>query len=244
MESEVPSMSRAGSRDSKSEVRGCLLDCVMGICLGLWTLCLGFSSAALASGIIKGSLEKEISGIESTYQAIGGLSANFTQKTYIAVMNKTIANAGEIQWKKPGKFLINYTGERPQKYISNGKKIWIYVPGDTQVEVYKVSPKTVSKEVLEFMRGFVNIRANYKITGWKKQGTVVELTLVPTFGDAPYSQLKCRFRADHLLDEVTIYNVTGNISTYKFSDIRVNSGVSDDIFEFKPPKGVKEVSVD
>jgi outer membrane lipoprotein carrier protein len=172
---------------------------------------------------------------------IDDLTSDFTQKTFLAVLEKNVVNSGSFRWKKPGMFFIDYTGSQPKQYISNNKKMWIYVPGDTQAEVYSVSQKTISKEVLEFMRGFVDIKKNYRITGWKKKGRTTSFTLVPRFRGAPYARLQCHFRSDHLLDKVTIYNVTGNISTYNFSNIRINTGLASNLFKFKRPKGVKIV---
>jgi len=187
------------------------------------------------------SLDKAVNNIESTYKAVYDMTTDFEQKSYVVILNKNVLNIGVMKWKKPGKFFIDYTGSDPKQYISNGKKIWIYVPGDTQVEVYKVSNETISKETLEFMRGFVNIKKFFNITGWKKQKSMVELKLMPIFEGAPYSRLTCKFGSNNLLKEVTIHNITGNISTYKFNNVRINNDLPDTIFTFKKPKGVKEV---
>lgn len=214
------------------------------IVLILISVILTLSIANRANSKIKmESLSGAIENIESTYLSVSDLTANFSQKTYVAVLNKNISNSGIFRWKKPGKFFIDYTGQQPKQYISNNKKMWVYVPGDTQVEVYRVSEDTVSKEALEFMRGFVDIKNNYNISGWDKSGNVTEFTFVPKLRGAPYARLKCRFRSDHLLDQVTIYNVTGNVSTYNFSNIRINNALPDDIFKFQNPKGVKSVYV-
>lgn len=197
----------------------------------------------LHSRIITESLDKAVENIQSTYQMTNDLTADFTQETYVAVLDKTVINSGALRWKKPGRFFIEYTGGQPRQYISNNKTMWVYVPGDTQVEVYRVSDKTISKEALEFMRGFVNIKKNFSITGWKKAGSSTDLTLVPLSSGAPYSKLKCHFRGDNLLNQVTIYNVTGNISTYKFANIRINTGLTDKLFQFKKPGGVKAVYI-
>lgn len=199
------------------------------------------SHLAHAVRITTESLDKAIDNIQSKYMTVDDLIANFSQKTYLAVLDKNVNNAGTLKWKKPGMFFIDYTGDQTRQYISDNKKIWIYVPGDTQAEEYKISDKTMSKEVLEFMRGFVDIKKNYKITGWEKKKSGTEFTLIPRFPNAPYAKLKCHFRSDNLLDKVTIYNVTGNISTYNFSNIRINMGLENDLFKFKKPKGVKLV---
>lgn len=195
----------------------------------------------IGSSITTESLDQAISNIEATYKGINDMTTNFTQSTFVAVLNKKVGNNGVIRWKKPGNFFIEYTGSEPRQYISNNEKLWIYVPNDTQVEVYSVSDKSVPKEALEFMRGFVNIKKYYKITGWKKKGNETDFVFIPQFDNAPYSKLECHFRGDNILSEVTIHNTTGNISVYKFADVQTNTGLSSDIFKFNKPKGVKEV---
>lgn len=187
------------------------------------------------------SIHKAITNIQSRYDRVDDLTANFTQKTYVAVMNKNVDSSGTIRWQKPSKFFINYNGAKPKQYICNGKNIWIYVPGDTQAEMYKVSDKTIPKEALEFMKGFININENFNIPGWKKIGNTTEFTFIPKSRDTVYSKLKCLFGGDNLLTEVTIYNRSGNVSTYKFSGTQTNTSINNAVFEFKKPKGVKIV---
>lgn len=196
-----------------------------------------------AQKISKESLDNAVGNIESTYKAAQDLTASFAQKTYMAILNKNLANSGVLKWKKPGMFFIDYTGNQPKQYISNNKTMWIYIPGDSQVEVYKVSNKSISREALEFMRGFVDIRRNYKIVAWKKSGAKTEMSMVPIFQGAPYSKLDCVFGPNNLLERVTIHNTSGNTSEYLFSAVQINNGLSDKIFEFKNPGGVREVRV-
>lgn len=240
MKSQIPNL--RSQIDPKSQTPNPISSLGFWTYLGFWILVLGLSTPALA--ITTESLDKAVGDIEATYQTIDDLTADFAQKTFVAVLGKNITNPGYLKWKKPGRFFIEYTGDQPRQYISDNKKMWIYVPGDTQVEVYDVSDKTISKEALEFMRGFGNIKKNFRITEWKKKGPATELTLVPLFSGAPYSKLKCHFNSSNLLDEVTIHNVTGNISTYKFSNIRINTALSEDLFRFKKPKGIKAVGAD
>lgn len=199
--------------------------------------------SASAHAIITESLDKAVTDIESAYQQVDDLTADFAQSTFMVVLDKEVKNRGTLKWKKPGMFFIEYSGSQPKQYISNDKKMWVYVPGDTQVEIFKISETTVSKEALEFMRGFGTLQKNFRIIGWGKQGGTTELTLVPSFSGAPYSKLKCLFGTDNLLKDVTIYNASGNVSQYKFSNIRTNVTLPEEIFSFKKPKGVKEVTV-
>jgi len=186
------------------------------------------------------SLDGLIREIEAAYSSISDLSADFTQVTHIALLEKKIDEKGRLVWKVPGRFLIEYNGDRPRKYISNGKKIWVYTPGEKEAETYSATSKNVSKDALEFLNGFLKIRSNYNIVSWKMgaNGTA-ELVLTPREAGAPYTRLECRFGNDRLLKDVTIQNTNGNISRYTFSNIFINNGIGDDLFTL--PKGIKEL---
>src|SRR3989338_1386365 len=95
--------------------------------------------------------------IQSTYQSISDLQADFVQSTHVAILGKTVKERGIFSMKKPGQLRIEYKGEHPRQYISDGKKLWIVDPELEQVETYKISANTVPKEALELLKGFADM---------------------------------------------------------------------------------------
>lgn len=203
----------------------------------LMTLFLFLASAlSHAQTITTNSLDEAVTNVESAYQAASDLTMNFTQSTKIVMLGKTTTNFGTMSWKKPGKFLIEYNGDEKKIYTCNGKKIWVYTPGDAKPETFNMSDAGVSEDALSFVRGFVDIKKHYRITNWKKKGPKIEMTLTPIFSNAPYTKLFCHFGSNHLLEDVEITSTSGNTSLYKFSNVRINTGLDDSIFEFKKAK--------
>lgn len=174
--------------------------------------------------------------IQSTYSSIKDLTANFTQSTYVVVLDSTIKEPGIFMMKRPGKLFIEYTGEHPKRYISNGKKLWIIDKELEQVETHKVGGDTIPKEALEFLNGFSDMKglfvvADRKAKDPKKGNTYLKLT--PKGKSPQYKWLDCEFGPDNILKTMTIHNKSGNISTYVFNSVRLDSGLGDSIFELR-----------
>jgi len=187
-------------------------------------------------GVFAGQPSSGVSAIQSTYQKIQDLQSDFTQSTYVEVLGSTIKDRGVFSMKKPGLMRIEYTGEHPKTYISNGKKLWIIDPELDQVETHTVSGETVPREALEFLKGFGNMRALFKVEPWEsehKEEGHVYLKLTPKSASAHYKWLACDFGPDNILKMMTISNKSGNLSTYIFTGIKINQGLDKGLFIYK-----------
>jgi len=177
-----------------------------------------------------------VTAIQSTYQKIQDLQANFLQSTYVQVLGSTVKDHGVFSMKKPGMLRIEYTGEHPKTYISNGKKLWIIDPELNQVETHNLSNRTVPREALEFLMGFGNMKGLFKIEPWEselKEKEHTYLKLTPKSDSNHYKWLACDFGPDNILKMMTISNKSGNLSTYIFTDVKLNQGLSKEFFIYK-----------
>ena len=168
------------------------------------------------------------------YRSIDDLQANFIQTTLIEVLGKNVSEPGIFMMKKPGMLRIEYIGQK--QYISNGKKLWVIDEGLKQVETYKVSSDSIPKEALEFLNGFTDMEKLFVINGWQPKGrnpSNTYLSLVPRNGKAQYNWLDCEFGPDNILKTMIIHNKSGNISTYSFNNIKLNTGLDNGLFNFK-----------
>lgn len=174
--------------------------------------------------------------IQSAYRSTSDLSADFTQSTYVAILEKTMKEPGKFMMKKPGMLRIEYTGAHPKQYISDGKKLWVIEPELHQYEVYKLSDESVPSEALEFLKGFGEMERLFEIAPWQPASPVpgnTYLRLAPKDSKAQYKWLDCEFGADNILRSIAIHNKSGNISTYVFSNIKLNTGLDDKLFKWR-----------
>lgn len=180
--------------------------------------------------------DSQVQAIQSTYRSTSDLTADFTQSTYVAILEKTMKEPGKFMMKKPGMLRIEYTGDHPKQYISDGKRLWVIEPGLHQYEVYKVSDGSIPSEALEFLKGFGEMERLFEIAPWQPASPVpgnAYLRLAPKDGNVQYKWLDCEFGADNILRTIAIHNKSGNISTYVFSNIKLNTGLDDKLFKWK-----------
>jgi chaperone LolA len=209
------------------EIASSLACLPVGLALLAMTMLFPFSSIYANSAV---------QAIQSTYQSIHDLQADFIQSTYVAVLDKTIKEPGLFSMKKPGMLRIEYTGEHPKQYISDGKHLWVIDSELEQAETYKVSKNSIPKEGLELLKGFSDMDKLFDVTPFKPKKTksgYAYLKLTPKSKNHQYNNLDCVFGADNLLKEMIIHNKSGNISTYVFNNVRVNMGLDKNLFILK-----------
>ena len=183
-----------------------------------------------------------VNQIQTTYRTLSDLQTEFTQQLYVKTLNRAVANTGTLWLKRPGKIRIEYRGATPQQYISDGKSLWLYKPGDTQATVYAVGKNAaIPREALAFLNGFDELRSLFMIKMIKAKHDGAYLELAPK-QQSGYTQLDCQFDRTGLLTALTIHNTTGGTAQYHFSPITTNPGLPETLFHFQTPKGVRIVS--
>ena len=192
-----------------------------------------------------GPSKSRIAAIEKAYKAVDDLTAGFTQKTKIELLDKTVTKRGLFQYRKGGRLRIEYKGKNGKHYVPDGTTIWTYVPGDeSSLDTFAVDDRTIPKEALSFLGGFGKLTKEFKVsesTAFKRvpEGAIA-LHLVPHSRKAQYEWLDALFGPDNLLRELIVKNESGNVSRYSFSDIRTNTGLADRRFTLSTGKATPD----
>jgi outer membrane lipoprotein carrier protein len=173
--------------------------------------------------------------VQATYRNIETFEADFTQKTYVEILEKDVVEKGDLVFAKPDRFLVRYQGSKERQYISDGKTLWVYRPKDKEVEVTHHVEDVVSPEALVFLGGLGDMTKTFRVTeaGYK-------LTLTPK-SKSPFKKLVLEINPeDALVTAVDLFSKSGNRSRYDLSNARTNRAVDSSEFVFKK-SGVKEV---
>lgn len=200
-----------------------------------------------------GELENLASNLQSTYQKTSSWHADFVQSTFVELLNKKISKSGKIFVKKPGKLRIEYKGSHEKHYISDGKTLWVYVLGDTQIEVYQKISKMLAQEALTFLKGMGNVEKEFhvKLVPYADiKETMIQdkslkpLELIPRNYSSPILKIIIGMdRETYVIKEATLFNDSGNKTHYTFSNIKLNAELEDSLFQFKKPEGVREIKL-
>lgn len=218
-------------------------------------------SAAAGHAAEKTSLEAVLAALKKGYASMEDLHADFSQKTYIATIKREEKGAGELFLKKKGgaaRFRFNYSKPK-QQIISNGRTVWYYLPDNKQVILTDTAKLFAGGNAmaLSYLTGFGSLaddfaiklltetpdkKGNYQLelTPKKANQAVARLHLFVS-GTAVEKAAGASGGAFFPLSASVLFDQLGNRTTIEYSNIRLNSGLPDSRFTFKPPAGVEVI---
>lgn len=189
------------------------------------------------------SPDQLVTTVQAAYEKTQDLQMDFSQKTYVALLEEEVSKRGLAQFKKPGKFRIEYREKRGKTYQSDGKTLWIHRSGDDQVTQVKAGEDNIPTEALSFLGGFGKLKEDFAVESVdpkKAERLKIDnqkfqwLELTPLKKQSQIDWLVVGFDpGDHLVRVLYLYTDSGNLSQYLFSNLRPNEGLSDESFIYK-----------
>src|SRR5436309_13564985 len=79
--------------------------------------------------------EELVQALQHRYDSIKDFSADFVHRYQGGVLRKQISERGHVSIKKPGKMRWDYTEPEKKLFVSDGVRIYSYIPQDKQVIV-------------------------------------------------------------------------------------------------------------
>jgi outer membrane lipoprotein carrier protein len=211
-----------------------------GLCLILSLLslpCCVFSEELLVVGDIA-------QNIQSSYEKTKDLKADFIQEATIKSIKKTEREEGKVFFKNPKNMLWEYTKPQGKKLVINSQKAWLYLSKEKVVYTQKSESIFQSKFLINFFSGSGKLKNDFVIKyaepkAYDKDGNYL-LILTPREKTAACNSVKLTIdKSNFYILQVSFDDVMGNSTTLKFSNISVNTGLAQKIFQFKPPAGVQ-----
>src|ERR1700687_1314876 len=185
--------------------------------------------------------------LQRKYDASRGFATDFVHTYRGGVLNTQLIERGRLLVKKPGKMRWEYTAPEKKLFVSDGVKIYSYVPEDKQVIVSDVpSGDRLTTPVL-FLAGKGNLTRDFSpsftdLPPGAAPGSRA-LKLVPKTAQPDYDWLVVVVDAVTLGLRGLVYSdPQGGTSTFLFTNLKENAGMTDKDFDFKVPRGVDVVT--
>jgi outer membrane lipoprotein carrier protein len=184
--------------------------------------------------------------IQQKYDKVRDFTADFTQTYQGGVLRKTSTEKGTLQVKKPGRMRWEYTSPEQKLFVSDGQKIYSYIPADRQVIVSSVPTDDRATTAVLFLVGKGDLARDFNVSYADAAAPdTIALKLDPTSRQADYDWLELVVDRESLQIRTLIAaEREGGRSTFQFSNYRENTGLADKIFTFKIPRGVDVVNAD
>src|SRR5436190_6752690 len=91
--------------------------------------------------------------LQKKIDSVKDFSTDFTHAYQGGVLRKQITERGRLIVKKPGKMRWDYTTPEPKQFVSDGVKMYSYIPQDKQVIVASVPPEDRATTPALFLAG-------------------------------------------------------------------------------------------
>jgi len=181
--------------------------------------------------------------LQHTYEKMEDFKANFLQETTVKSIKKTEIEEGSVFFKNPKNMLWNYTKPRAKKLVINPRITWLYLPQEKAAYRQKSENIFRSKTLINFLSGLGKLKDDFAITyaepkALDKNGNYL-LLLTPLEKNTILNPIQITAdKSKFYILQVNFDDVLGNSTSVKFSNIFINNGLTDKMFQFQPPAGV------
>ena len=186
------------------------------------------------------SEQQALDAIQRQYEKVSTFEADFTQRSYVKMMNQTQSVKGTVKIKKPGKMKWVYGAPDTQILISDGKNLWLYVPEEEQATKVPVESIYSSNTPALFLAGKGKLTRSFNVESVSEENRNILVTLVPKNEDQGLARLILHAnKKNYQITGSTVYDKLGNKTEIRFSQIRINREIPEEQFQLKTPPGVE-----
>jgi len=179
--------------------------------------------------------------IQARYAATRDFSADFVQTYVGGVLRTRATERGTVVIKKPGRMRWQYKEPEDKLFVSDGSRMYYYVPADRQVIVSRVPDADQATTAVLFLVGKGDLARDFTAThttvGDAPPGTVA-VRLSPKQSERDYDWLTVVVDERSLAFRMLVVgDPQGGTSTFAFSNLKENTNPPDSTFAFRMPRG-------
>src|SRR5258705_9767914 len=182
--------------------------------------------------------------LQQRYQGIKDFSADFVHNYRGGVLKTQAQERGTVTVKKPSRMHWTYTAPEKKEFVSDGVKIYSYIPQDKQVIVSSVPPGNQATTPALFLAGKGDIVRDFSASYVNPTipGTLA-LKLTPRRSEPDYEYLVIAVDPATLqMRALTTRDRVGGEATLVFNNLKENRAISDDEFVFRIPRRVDVIT--
>jgi len=188
--------------------------------------------------------------LQQRYQGIRDFAADFVHTYRGGVLRTQTTERGNVKIKKPGRMHWVYTAPEKKEFVSDGLKVYSYLPQDKQVMVASMPSDNQATTPALFLAGkgdiardFTAAYAEASPAGTTRPAGTVSLKLTPRQSEPEYEYLVVAIDPATLqIRALTTRDRQGGDSTLVFANLKENRGISDKEFAFRIPSGVDVIT--
>lgn len=184
--------------------------------------------------------------VQQRYNGIKDFQGDFVQTYEGGVLRTKTTERGSMAIKRPGRLRFTYTKPERKEFVSDGVRLYTHLVADKQV-IVSPAPSAEDGDVpAMFLAGRSDLARDYTSTFTSLPGAaagLVTLKLVPKKDGSEFESLGIGVDPKTLqIQFLTAVDKQGGRSSFTFSNLKENRGLSDKDFEFRIPRGADVVT--
>lgn len=179
--------------------------------------------------------ESPIQQLKAFLAATKSLTADFKQVSLNESGTPTQTSYGEFFLQRPGKFRWNYQKPYLQQIIALSGKVWFYDQDLEQVTIKKLDESVGSTPAL-LLSGDISLEDNYTVDEQGNDDGITWLRLIPKNDQSSFKYLLIGL-SNGELSGMELNDNFGQLTRIYFSNLKHNTPIKPDLFEFKTPAG-------
>jgi outer membrane lipoprotein carrier protein len=212
-----------------------------------WKSCLVFVLLAVTQVWAQQSDPQALAGrIQQHYDSVRDFRADFMHGYEGGVLGKKTVEYGTVAIRKPGRMRWTYTKPEEKTFVSDGVKLYSYIPADKQVYVASVPRDDQASTPTLFLAGKGNLVRDFTVavaTIRNPPPGTASIRLTPRRPEREYEWLELVVdERSFALRMLVTGDAQGGVSTLTFSRLRENVNVPDKEFVFSIPRGVDVIT--
>ncbi len=205
------------------------------------------SFPALGEENVEDQVRALVKQVDSRYASTKDFQADFIQETQIEGFDTPFQSSGRVFIKKPGYLRWDYTEPTVEHIYVHDDHLEMYVPKHNQILKGNLTMMVATKAPLHLLQGAGKLTEHFEVqptdNGRTGEGGLPLLTLIPKrhgqAGTPSVTRIVSEIQPEtYFIRSLALHEISGNISTFRFSNIKANEGIDDTVFTLDPPAGV------
>jgi outer membrane lipoprotein carrier protein len=196
-----------------------------------------------AKGAAPISADEVVKRLREIQEKTKDFSADIHQEKKLSLLKEKIISRGKIRFKKPDKVSIEFFHPESSQMVFDGKTVLLYYKEEKLAERYSLRSNPIAERYLLFSKDpFQEKLAEWKILEDRESFLIMEIT--PKVKDPLFVKTRLRVsKKDWMLIGMDMVEKNGDTTSIRYSNMKVNTGLTESDFEIHLPKDVKITDV-
>lgn len=178
--------------------------------------------------------------IEARYNHTQSLRLDFSE-SYAGMKRPMQKESGTLWLRKPGRMRWDYTVPAGKVFISDGKDVVYYTPGDPTAQKSKLKESEDMRAPLAFLLGKLEFKKEFRNFSTHAEGADTWIDAEPKSQNLAYTKVAFLAEPNGEIRRVRVTGQDQSILDFTFTNEQPNAPVSPSLFQFQPPPGVQIV---